>query len=133
MVLTVRCQNGSGRKNMYAGPFLFCNIFVLWILDGSPDLEIFDTHLSTHAMGCDGTVFHRNSKCPAAKKSWTQFATAFQFWHFCCRFSWRHAYRNNLCPRSQSDIKWLNLGFAHYLTIYVLEHVGVSAPSKTDV
>ena len=27
----------------------------------------------------------------------------------------------------------LNIGFAHYLTIYVLEHVGVSAPSKTDV
>ena len=38
-----------------------------WILDGSPDLEIFDGHVSTHAMGCDGTVFHTNSTCRRQK------------------------------------------------------------------
>ena len=37
--------------------------FEPWILDGSLDLEIFDTHLSIHAIGCDGTVFHTNSAC----------------------------------------------------------------------
>ena len=52
------------------GP-VFCNIFVPWILDGSPDLEIFDSHVSTHAMGCamgcDGAVFHTNSTCRRQK------------------------------------------------------------------
>ena len=52
-------EPGPLGETKYAGPFFF----EPWILDGSLDLEIFDTHLSIHAIGCDGTVFHTNSAC----------------------------------------------------------------------
>lgn len=133
MVLTIRCQNGAGRKNMYAGPF-FLQHFCAMDFGRIPWFRnIWQSCFHSCYGMCYGmwrNRFPHKFHVSAAKKSWTH---GFHFWHFCCRFSWRRAYRNNLCPRSQSDIKWLKIGFAHYLTIYVLEHVGVSAPSKTDV